>query len=137
MPFDIDMDWSLDGERLVARFTPASHHNGPEGYLHGGIAALCLDECMAALGHTLDGLHTVTGTLKLRYRRAVPLDGRVLRVESWRESPGRRATRVSGHLLDADGLPAVEATGLFVRIPMQQQANEEPLTDASRSSTDA
>ena len=116
MPFDLDIAWSLDGERLIGRLTPGPQHKGPEGHLHGGIAALCLDECMAALGHALDKIHTITGKLELRYRRPVPLDGRELRVESWRDGDARRATRVRGHLLDGDGLLAVEAKGLFVRV---------------------
>ena len=115
MPFDIDMDWSLEPPGLVARFTPGPQHKGPPGMLHGGVAALCLDECMAALGHALDRIHTVTATLNLRYRKPVPLDGRVVRVEAWREGDGRRATKVFGRIVTADGDVAVEANGLFFR----------------------
>lgn len=123
MPFDIDMEWSLEEPGLVARFVPGPQHKGPPGMLHGGVAALCLDECMAALGHALDRIHTVTGTLNLRYRKPIPLDGRVVRVESWRDSPpggggttqGRRATKVHGRIVTADDVVAVEATGLFIR----------------------
>ena len=43
MPFDIDMDWSLEPPGLVARFTPGPQHHGPADNLHGGIAALILD----------------------------------------------------------------------------------------------
>jgi acyl-coenzyme A thioesterase PaaI-like protein len=115
MPFDIDMEWSLEPPGLVARFVPGPQHHGPADTLHGGIAALCLDECMAALGHALDRIHTVTGSLNLRYRKPVPLDGRPIRVESWRETDGRRVTKVFGRILTADGDVAVEANGLFVR----------------------
>jgi acyl-coenzyme A thioesterase PaaI-like protein len=117
MPFDIDMTWTLEPPGLVATFTPGPHHHGPADHLHGGIAAMCLDECMAALGHSLDGIHTVTGTLNIRYRKPVPLDGRAVRVESWREGDGRRATKVFGRIVTADGDVAVEAHGLFVRVP--------------------
>jgi acyl-coenzyme A thioesterase PaaI-like protein len=125
MPFDIDMDWSLEPPGLVARFTPGPQHHGPADSLHGGIAALLLDECMAALGHSLDRIHTVTGTLNLKFRRPVPLDGRVVRVEAWRPPAGggrahsepRRATKVFGQIVTADGDIAVEANGLFVRVP--------------------
>ena len=83
--------------------------------MHGGIAALCLDECMAALGHALDRIHTVTGTLNIKYRKPILLDGRAIRIESWREGDGRRATKVNGRIVTADGVVAVEATGLFIR----------------------
>ena len=115
MPFDIDMEWFLEPPGLIAVFTPGPQHKGPPGMLHGGVAALCLDECMAALGHALDRIHTVTGTLNLKYRKPIPLDGRAVRVESWRDSDGRRATKVHGRIVTADGVVAVEATGLFIR----------------------
>lgn len=116
MPFDIDMEWSLEPPGLVAVFTPGPQHHGPADTLHGGIAALCLDECMAALGHAVDRIHTITGTLNLRYRKPVPLDGRPVRVEAWRDGAGRRATKVFGRIVTADGDVAVEASGLFVRV---------------------
>ncbi len=115
MPFDIDMDWSLEPPGLVARFTPGPQHHGPADHLHGGIAALCLDECMAALSHALDRIHSITATLNLRYRKPIPLDGRVVRVEAWRDTELRRATKVFGRIVTADGDTAVEATGLFIR----------------------
>lgn len=115
MPFDIDMEWTLEDPGLVARFVPGPQHKGPPGMLHGGVAALCLDECMAALGHALDKIHTVTGSLNIKYRKPIPLDGRVVRVESWREGEGRRATKVNGRIVTADGVVAVEATGVFFR----------------------
>ncbi|HUR76747.1 MAG TPA: PaaI family thioesterase [Acidimicrobiales bacterium] len=116
MPFDIDMDWSLEPPGLVARFTPGPQHQGPANALHGGIAALILDECMAALGHATDRIHTITGTLNLKYRKPVPLDGRVVRVEAWRQGDARRATKVFGQIVTADGHVAVEANGLFIRV---------------------
>lgn len=116
MPFDIDMDWSLEPPGLVARFTPGPQHHGPANTLHGGVAALILDECMAAFGHAVDRIHTITGTLNLKYRKPIPLDGREIRVEAWRHGDGRRATKVFGRIVTADDEVAVEANGLFIRV---------------------
>ncbi len=115
MPFDIDMEWSLEPPGLVAVFTPGPQHHGPADSLHGGIAALVLDECMAAYGNAVDKIHTITGTLNLKYRRPVALDGRPLRVEAWREGELRKVNKMFGRLLTADGEVAVDAWGLFVR----------------------
>ena len=115
MAMDIEMTWSKEPPGLVAVFTPGPQHEGPRHSLHGGIAAMCLDECMAALGHVLDRVHTITGTLNLKYRKPIPLDGRPVRVEAWRDGDGRRATKVFGRILTADGDVAVEANGLFIR----------------------
>jgi len=114
-PTSLGLRWSVEPPGLVATFLPRPEHRGPPGYLHGGLAAVCLDETMASLSIALDDVYTVTGKLELRYRKPVPLDGSVLRIEAWRErSEPRRTHRVHGRLLLADGTVAVEASGLFV-----------------------
>lgn len=115
-PFGLGLRWSVEPPGLVAFFEPKARHRGPPGHLHGGVAATCLDECMAALGMVLDKVHTVTAKLELRYRHPVPLDGGTLRIEAWRDEPRpKRIQRVHGRLLLPDGTKAVEATGLFVQ----------------------
>jgi acyl-coenzyme A thioesterase PaaI-like protein len=116
MPFDIDMEWSLEPPGLVARCVPPLKYANQGNTLHGGIAALLLDETMAALGQTLDRTTNVTGTLNLRYRSPIALDGRVVRVEAWRDGEPRRATKVFGRIVTADDVVAVEANGLFIRV---------------------
>jgi acyl-coenzyme A thioesterase PaaI-like protein len=113
----LGLTWSKEPPGVVTTFTPAPEHRGPPGYLHGGLAATVLDETMAGLGYALDGTYTLTGTLSLRFRVAIPIDGRPVRGEAWRltDSP-RRVHKVAGRLLLADGTVAVEATGLFVRV---------------------
>ena len=119
-PLGLGLEFSVEPPGIVAVFRPRPEQHGPPGYLHGGVAASCLDETMASLGYALDGVHTVTGTLELRYRRPVPLDGRPVRLEAWHPDSGdgrrRRARRVRGRLLLDDGTVAVEARGLFVQV---------------------
>ena len=116
-PLGVKLHYSKEPPGIVATTTPRSEHRGPPGYLHGGIAALCLDETMACLGLALDDRRTVTATLSLKYRQPVPLDGKPIRVEAWRDRPEpRRTQKVHGRLLLADGTVAVEATGLFVQV---------------------
>jgi len=113
----LGLEWSKEPPGLVSVFTPMAAHRGRPGYLHGGLAAVVLDETMAALGWATDGIHTVTATLELKYRHPVPLDGRPLRIEAWRGRPEpRRVQQVHGRILLGDGTAAVEATGLFVRV---------------------
>ena len=100
---------------LVGEVVLDAQWAGPPGCLHGGMAAALLDDCMGGLSHALDRIATITATLDLRFRRPVPLDGKPVRVEAWRESAElRRRTRVHGRLLLADGSPAVEAMGLML-----------------------
>ena len=112
----LGLSFSEEPPGVVALFTPAPRHEGAPGYLHGGFAAMALDETMAAVGWFLDRVHCVTATLDLRYRRPVPIDGRAVRVEAWRDrTESRRSQRVHGRLLLPDGAVAVEATGIFVQ----------------------
>lgn len=115
--FGIGLVYSAEPPGIVSTVTPRPEHRGPPGFLHGGLAALCLDETMASLGIALDKVHTVTATLELKYRQPVPLDGRPIRIEAWRDRPdARRTQKVHGRLVLADGTVAVEATGLFVQV---------------------
>jgi acyl-coenzyme A thioesterase PaaI-like protein len=116
-PLGLGLEWSLEPPGLVATFRPRADQHGPPGYLHGGLAATVLDETMASLGFALDGVHCVTATLELKYRKGIALDGQPVRIEAWRETERpRRTMRVQGRLLLADGTVAVQATGLFVQV---------------------
>ena len=111
------LEWSVEPPGLVSTFRPGPDHAGRPGFLHGGLAATLLDETMAALSWAIDRQHSVTATLSIRYRRPVPVDAGPLRMEAWfDDGRTRRVRKVHGRLLLADGTPAVEATGLFVRV---------------------
>jgi acyl-coenzyme A thioesterase PaaI-like protein len=116
------LSFAVDGDRVVATFTPRLEHRGAPGFLHGGFAAMALDETLAAVGWLLDGQHVVTATLELRYRRPVPLSAGPLRVEAWRVGrESARRWRVEGRLLLADGTVAVEGRGIFVAAPQSMR----------------
>ena len=117
VPFDIDMEWSLEPPGLVARCVPPAKYANRGNTLHGGIAALLLDETMAALGQTLAKSYNVTGTRNLQYRQPIPLDGRPLRVEAWfARHPPSGSTRVVGFAFHAHEDVMVQARGLGVEV---------------------
>jgi acyl-coenzyme A thioesterase PaaI-like protein len=96
-PLGLGLRFKKEPPGLVARFDPTGAHRGPPGFLHGGIAATVLDETMASLGWALDNVPCVTATLELKYRKPVPLDGRPIRIEAWRDrTDARRTQRVQG-----------------------------------------
>lgn len=111
-----------EGDELVARWTPQSHHEAFPGMLNGGIAGALLDchaNWTAAWKLMKDrGVDsppcTVTAEFTIRLRRPTPTDvelelrARVVRVEDpkvW----------VEGEILVNDGITA-KVSGLFVAV---------------------
>lgn len=106
----LHFDTRPDGE-VRASFTGTPGLQGYKGILHGGILAGLLD---AAMTHCLfaHGIQALTGELKVRYRKTVPLN-RTITVSG-------RLTSSTGplHCLEAqimDGpTPLASATGKFM-----------------------
>ena len=124
-PINLGLTFAREDDRCIATFRPRPDHRGVPGFLHGGVAATVLDETMASLGWMLDGVHCVTATLELKYRKPVSLDvgDGALRIEAWREDPApKRRHRVLGRLLTPTGIVAVEASGIFISVPAGSMA---------------
>ncbi|MGO4258273.1 PaaI family thioesterase [Marmoricola sp. RAF53] len=86
-------------------------YEGPPGKVHGGVAALVLDQVFgeaAAAG----GTPGMTGTLTLRYRKPTALGA--CSAHAWVDSTAGIKTTVKGWLKDAEGDVTVEAEGLFI-----------------------
>lgn len=108
---------SIDGSTARARYRPEPEHRGNPGWLHGGLAATLLDHICARAASATLGTRVVTGTLDLRYRHPVPLDGGPFVLEATAAAPRHRTVRVVGALIDRQGVRLVEATALFVSLP--------------------
>ncbi|MBE3002382.1 PaaI family thioesterase [Nocardiopsis sp. HNM0947] len=86
-------------------------HQGPPGYVHGGMSALLLDHTLGVANHWA-GLSGMTAELTLRYLRPTPLFT-PLTVAAHQVSVDGRRIRTSGSI-SADGRECVRAEGLFV-----------------------
>ena len=84
--------------------------------MQGGLSATVLDYFCAKLASKALGMKIVTGTLDLRYRQPVPLGSGPYRIEGKTEQPRTKTVRATAAILNADGRPLVEASGLFVGI---------------------
>jgi acyl-coenzyme A thioesterase PaaI-like protein len=111
-PLDIER---ADG-RIRSDFVLGAAYEGPPGLVHGGVAALVLDQALgeaAAAG----GRPGMTGTLTLRYREATPLGA--LRVEAEIDRVEGVKTFARGRLLarhddGSEPTVCVEAEGVFI-----------------------
>ena len=73
-----------DGDGVVGHCTLGIAHEGPPGYMRGGMSAMLLDELMGWACYAA-GSPAMTVFLQMRYRRPVPL-----------ETPLRTHARVTG-----------------------------------------
>ncbi|HCM27700.1 MAG: thioesterase [Treponema sp. GWB1_62_6] len=116
--------FQTESNELRARFVPCEHHQSYPGRLHGGIAASVLDETMGRAINALhpDGVWGVTVELNVKYRKPVPLDG-VIVATGRITKDGGRVFEGSGEILLADGSVAVEATGRYMKLPLEKIAD--------------
>lgn len=109
----------LEGGELLGVFTPGEHHQGYPGRLHGGIASALLDETIGrAITITDPDAWGVTVELNLRYRKPVPLSAEV-RALGRITSDSRRLFEGTAEIVLADGTVAVEATGRYLKMPVE------------------
>ncbi|WP_329360693.1 PaaI family thioesterase [Streptomyces sp. NBC_01483] len=83
-PLAPPMQVTPDGDGVVGHCTLGIAHEGPPGYVHGGMSAMLLDELMGWACYAA-GSPAMTVFLQTRYRRPVPL-----------ETPLRTHARVTG-----------------------------------------
>jgi uncharacterized protein (TIGR00369 family) len=114
--------YELENGELMGVFAPLETHQSYPGRLHGGISSAILDETIGrAVGVNDPDAWGVTVELTLRFRKPVPLDeeiraiGRVTR-------DSRRIFEGTGEIVLADGTVAVEATGKYMKMPIDQIA---------------
>lgn len=124
----------LETGELLGVFTPKAEHQGYPGRLHGGIASTILDETIGrAISISDPDAWGVTVELTVRFRKPVPLDGQVRAIGSITKDSSR-LFEGTGVILLADGSTAVEASGKYLKMPINRIADgdfgDEWFTDA-------
>ncbi len=104
---------------VTADYTPAPHHIGFEGIIHGGVLATILDEAMVWAATWAGKRFCVCGELSVRYRQSVPV-GFPLRVEARIDAVRSRLIETTGSIVDASGAVYCTATGKYVPVPPQR-----------------
>ena len=115
--------YEIESNQLVALFTPCDEHQGYPGRMHGGLAATILDETIGrALMITTDEAWGVTVEFTVRYKKPVPLDQQ-LRVVGRITRDTRRIFEGTGEILLPDGEIAVEGSGKYIKLPLDEIAD--------------
>lgn len=111
------MEMTVEDDGVVGRCTLDLAYEGPPGHVHGGFSAMLLDQILglavAAAGHA-----SVTRTLRVDYRRPVPLEVPL-------DVHGRFVEAAEGGLcargtISVDGQVLVRGEGMFVVLGAQQ-----------------
>ena len=109
----------LDGGQVAGVFQPRSEHQSYPGRLHGGIVSAILDETIGRAINVTD-THTwgVTVELTVRFRKPVPLDSAVKAVARITRDSSR-LFEGTGEILLNDGTVAAEASGKYLKMPIE------------------
>jgi acyl-coenzyme A thioesterase PaaI-like protein len=106
--------------RAWADFHLGAAYEGPPGLVHGGVAALVLDQLLGEAAGA-GGKPGMTGTLTLRYRRGTPLGD--LHAEASIDRVEGIKTFAVGSISDTHGV-TVEAEGVFILPKWAREAME-------------
>lgn len=117
--------FELEGDELAGVFVPREEHQGYPGRLHGGISSAILDETMGrAINLTDPDAWGVTVELNVKFRKPVPIGGPVRAVGRITRDSARLFEGTGEIVLD-DGSVAVEASGRYLKMPIDRIAEGE------------
>lgn len=111
----------IAGEDLSvdAQFIVNENHQGAPGIGHGGLLATAFDESLSATNWLLR-IAAVTAHLEVSYLAPVPVDSQVFIHAQIIAARGRKVwASATGHLHEPGGLLAVQASSLFIQVPVE------------------
>jgi uncharacterized protein (TIGR00369 family) len=115
--------YELDSGELMGVFAPLNEHQSYPGRLHGGISSAILDETIGrAVNLTDPDAWGVTVELTLKFRKPVPTDGEIRAIGRITRDT-RRIFEGTGEIVLDDGTVAVEASGRYLKMPIDQIAD--------------
>lgn len=115
--------YELEGDELLGVFSLQDVHQSYPGRVHGGVVTAMLDETIGravAIGDP--DAFGVTVDLTMRFRKPVPI-GDDLRVIARLTRNSSRLFEGTGEILLADGTVAAEASGRYMRLPIDKIAD--------------
>jgi acyl-coenzyme A thioesterase PaaI-like protein len=113
-PIGLKIAFEVNGDGIVAEFTSNENHEGPPGFVHGGVLAAILDEAISyvARGSMQYGILTMRETIA--FRNASPI-GEKLKVEAEVTKEKNRAFVVTAKVYNQKGTIA-EAEGTLLKV---------------------
>ncbi|HZL36867.1 MAG TPA: PaaI family thioesterase [Tepidisphaeraceae bacterium] len=106
---------------VTTEFEARPEHIGFEGIVHGGVLATVLDEAMVWAATWAGRRFCVCGELNVRYRNSAPV-GAALRIEARVDAFRSRLIETTGSITDAAGIVYATATGKYVPVAPDRNA---------------
>ncbi|HEV2709540.1 MAG TPA: PaaI family thioesterase [Edaphobacter sp.] len=118
-PQGLHLDFTIDARNpeaptATARIQLTQMHEGPPGYIHGGIVATLLDEAMSKLNRPLNVL-AMTRHMEIDYLRPAPLHQPLVLISRHLRREGRKLFH-DAEIQYPDGSVLARGKGLFIII---------------------
>ena len=119
-PIGPQLQYRLEGDRVVTDYTADERHMGFPGFAHGGLIIAILDDAMGRCA-AMHRRWVVTGRCDTRFRAGAAV-GVPLRVEAWITKLTKRVMLAEGRVVLPDGGVVAEANGTYLPITPDMQA---------------
>lgn len=123
-PHGLQLIFELDGEEVIAKWSPQRWAEGFRNVLHGGIQATLMDEICSWVVQTVCKTVGVTTSMEISYRRAVLISEGDITLKARLTEQNSRMAFVEGKLLNKDGIVCAIAKCSFFLFPLEKAMNE-------------
>lgn len=120
----LQLKFELEGEEVVAIWSPHKWAEGFRNVLHGGIQAALLDELCSWVVQSLCKTVGVTTSMEISYRKAVLISEGEITLRAKLVEQNSRMAFVEGKLLSSDGTVCATAKCKFFLFPLDKAMAE-------------
>ena len=113
-PIGLKMRFTLKDETVLGKFISNENHEGPPGFVHGGIIGAVIDESSSFLARSLTNEGILTAKQEIKFKNPVKV-GETIYVESFLKQQKRGAVIVTSKVYTNSNVIA-EATGVLFKV---------------------
>jgi acyl-coenzyme A thioesterase PaaI-like protein len=113
-PIGLKIDFEVKGDDVIGEFTSNENHEGPPGFVHGGVLAAILDEALSYIARISMQYGILTMRETITFRNASSI-GEKLKVEAKVSEEKNRAFIATAKVFNQKGIIA-EAEGTMLKV---------------------